>query len=93
MYLNTNSAFEVVQGVLGLIMTKIGAVFLKDYNLKESEDPLYFPKRGADVILKGKVIGSIGVIHPEVLNNFHIKYPVSCFEIELEAIFEHFKAS
>ena len=74
-------------------MTKIGAVFLKDYNLKESEDPLYFPKRGADVILKGKVIGSIGVIHPEVLNNFHIKYPVSCFEIELEAIFEHFKAS
>ena len=93
MYLNTNSAFEIVQGVLDLVMTKIGAIFQKDYKLQESADPLYFSKRGADVILRGKTIGSIGVIHPEVLNNFHIKYPVTCLEICLEDVFEHFKTS
>ena len=68
-------------------MTKIGAVFQKDYKLTESADPLYFPKRGADILLGGKNIGSIGVVHPEVLNNFHIKYPVTCFEIGLEEVF------
>ena len=74
-------------------MTKIGAVFGKDYKLQEAEDPLFFPKRGANVILNKKVIGSIGVIHPEVLSNFHIKYPVTCLELALDDIFEHFKSS
>ena len=54
MYLNTSSAFEIVQGVLDMVMTKIGAKFGKDYALNETEDPLYFPKRGADIILAGK---------------------------------------
>jgi phenylalanyl-tRNA synthetase beta subunit len=54
-------------------MTKIGAVLGKDYTLKEhekDEDKKYFDKRGASVILKGKKIGTIGVLHPEVLENF-----------------------
>ena len=54
-------------------MTKIGAVLGKDYSLKEhskDEDKKYFEKRGANVILEGKKIGSIGVLHPEVLENF-----------------------
>lgn len=67
-------------------MTKIGAVLGKDYTLKEhekDEDKKYFDKRGASVILKGnyfeiqiiifyidKKIGTIGVLHPDVLENF-----------------------
>ena len=93
MYLNTSSAFEIVQGVLDMVMTKIGAKFGKDYALKETEDPLYFPKRGADIILAGKQIGTIGVIHPEVLENYHLKYPVTCFEARLVDLFEIFKAN
>lgn len=93
MYLNTSSGFEIVQGVLDLIMTKIGARFGKDYALRETEDPLYFPKRGADIILAGKSIGTIGVIHPEVLDNYHLKYPVTCFEARVEDLFEIFKAN
>lgn len=74
-------------------MTKIGAVFGKDYRIQESDDAMYFPKRGAKVMLGGKEIGSIGVLHPEVLNDYHLKYPVTCFEINLEDIFEHFRKS
>lgn len=33
MYLNNSSAFEIIQGVLDLLMTKIGADFGKHYNL------------------------------------------------------------
>lgn len=91
--MNTNSGFEIIQGVLDLLMIKIGAKFGADYRLKESQDPMYFPKRGADIEFKGKKIGSIGVLHPKVLDSFHIKYPVTCFEIRLEDLFDHFKTT
>ncbi len=93
MFLNTSSAFEIVQGVLDLLMTKIGAKFGKDYALKESEDPIYFSKRGAEILLRGKSIGSIGVLHPEVLENYHLKYPVTCFEARMEDLFDFFKSN
>jgi phenylalanyl-tRNA synthetase beta subunit len=53
MFLNNSSAFETVQGILDLLMTKIGAKFGKDYALRESEDPIFFPKRGAEILLSG----------------------------------------
>lgn len=92
MYLNFNSAFEIIQGVLDLLMTKIGAKFGTDYYLQESTDPIYFPKRGANIILNKINIGSIGVLHPEVLEKYDIKYPVTCFETRVEDLFELFKA-
>ncbi len=54
---------------------------------------MYFPKRGAHIVFKGKAIGSIGILHPEVLENFKIKYPVTCFELSLGELFDHFKAT
>jgi len=42
-------------------------------------------------LLKGKKVGSMGVIHPEVIGNFELKYPVSALEIDFEPMFEHFK--
>lgn len=93
MFLNTNSGFEIIHGILDLIMTKIGGKFGKDYKISESEDAMFFPKRGASVNFQGKVIGHLGVLHPEVLGNFNLKYPVSCFEIRMEELFAHFKKS
>ena len=40
------------------------------------------------VMLNNKKIGMVGVLHPEVLGNFDLKYPVSCFEIEFDAVFD-----
>ena len=91
MYLNNHSAFEIVQGVLDLLMTKIGAKFGTDYRIAESDDPLYFPKRGANILLAGKTIGTIGVVHPEVLENYHLKYPVTCMEIRVDDLFSTFQ--
>lgn len=72
-------------------MTKIGARFSQDYFLQESQDPMYFPKRGANIVLNKKVIGSIGVLHPEVLEKFHLKYPVTVFEARMDDLFDTFK--
>lgn len=92
--IDTASNFEVIHGLLDLLMTKVGADFAKrDYQLTEdNEDVRFFPTRGFSVMLNGIKIGSIGVIHPEVLGNFELKYPVSAMELDFDAMFTHFKA-
>jgi phenylalanyl-tRNA synthetase beta subunit len=43
-------------------------------------------------MLQGKKVGSIGVLHPEVIENFQLKNPVSCLELDFEPIWEFFKS-
>jgi len=91
--LDQTSNFEVIHGLLDLIMLKVGATFIKNYRLVEDkEDPRYLPTRGFSVILDGKKVGSLGVLHPEVLNNFELKYPVQSIELDFDALFAHFKS-
>lgn len=64
-----------------------------DYKLVEDpEDSRFLTRRGVAILLKGKKIGSMGVIHPEVLGNFELKYPVSALEIDFDPMFDHFKS-
>jgi len=58
----------------------------------EKDGGTYFPGRAANVLLtspslgKRVVIGSFGILHPEVLKNFDISYPSSCMEIDLDTL-------
>ena len=50
----------------------------------------YFPGRVASVVLESEggaraVVGVFGVLHPEVLRNFELVYPVSVLELSVEA--------
>ena len=92
--IDTASNFEVIHGLMDLLMTKVGADFAKrDYQLAEDDsDPRFFPTRGFSVMLNGTKIGSVGVLHTEVLGNFELKYPVSAMELDFDAMFTHFKA-
>eukprot|EP00361_Fabrea_salina_P004489 CAMPEP_0202434162 /NCGR_PEP_ID=MMETSP1345-20130828/14503_1 /ASSEMBLY_ACC=CAM_ASM_000843 /TAXON_ID=342563 /ORGANISM="Fabrea Fabrea salina" /LENGTH=559 /DNA_ID=CAMNT_0049046757 /DNA_START=5 /DNA_END=1681 /DNA_ORIENTATION=+ len=84
MYCNKTSGFEVVHGVMDFVMTKLGLKFQQDYRLEKSQDEAFFEGRQAQVILKNKPIGVIGIVHPEVLANFEIRYPVSAMELDVE---------
>jgi phenylalanyl-tRNA synthetase beta chain len=52
----------------------------------------FFPGRGARVVIEreggqaAQVVGTLGVLHPKVLDNFELAFPVSVLEINLEAI-------
>lgn len=75
-----------------MLMTKVGAEMGKHYELlQDDNDPRYLPARGVAVKLNGTTIGSMGVLHPEVLNNFELKYPVSALEIDFDPLLTHFK--
>ena len=93
MVLDQSSNFEVIHGLLDLLMTKVGAKMSVDYKLVEdNEDVRFFTRRGVSIMLRGKKIGSMGVLHPEVIGNFELKYPVSALEIDFDAMFSHFKS-
>lgn len=60
------------------------------YCVRPSEDKLFFPGFAADVVLQTgsteQVVGSFGVVHPNVLSNFGITYPTSVLELNVELI-------
>ncbi|KAF8663436.1 hypothetical protein AX16_001006 [Volvariella volvacea WC 439] len=70
------------------------------YYIKETNDPMYFPGRAATVCYRpppskrntddkatatlDMPIGSLGILHPTVLEKFEIGYPCSALEFSLE---------
>ena len=56
------------------------------YNLSSADDPAFFPKRQAFVNVQGVKVGIFGIVHPEVLENFSITFPVSAIELDIELI-------
>jgi len=66
---------------------------LSEANDSTSSVGMYFPGRAANILLTtpssskaAEVIGSFGILHPEVLSSFGIQYPASCVELDLEAL-------
>lgn len=92
-YCAMSAGFEVVQGLLDQAMRTLGvakgdgAAGSATWRLcgDECTDETLLPKRRANVVYDGKTVGTVGWVHPEVLANFHLSYPCSAFEVDLEA--------
>ena len=94
-YTNNVSSMEIVQGMVDLLMKKIGLVFhekndvKKRYVIKPSNNPIFFKDRQAEIFIQDNInIGIYGIIHPRVLKNFNIKNPVTLCEIDLQTIMD-----
>jgi phenylalanyl-tRNA synthetase beta chain len=85
-YCGNTSGLENIHGLLDVVMKKMAFQYGSDYLLRPSDDASFFPKRQAQVVLQGVVVGIFGIIHPEVLHNFGINFPVSLLEIDIETI-------
>jgi phenylalanyl-tRNA synthetase beta chain len=53
---------------------------------KPLEHPTFVAGRAAQVSLAGRPIGILGEVHPEVLTNFGLTYPVAMAELTLERV-------
>ena len=71
-------------GKLGEPLSKLQSDAGVGYEWQASDDPTFFPKRHATVLSQGKPVGHFGVVHPQVLANFDIPYPVSALELNIE---------
>ncbi len=65
---------------------------LRDLSVKSTVRPsasgAYLDGRGADVVVADKIIGSFGELHPEVIENFELGYPIAAFELDVAAVTE-----
>ena len=93
-YINITSSMEIVQGMVNLLMKKIGLVFKcdkkeKNYNIKKSDNEIFFEDRKAEIFIMDDIkIGIYGIIHPKVIKNFGIKNHVTLCEIDLQLIMD-----
>ncbi|WP_423792339.1 phenylalanine--tRNA ligase subunit beta [Methanocaldococcus indicus] len=57
-----------------------------NYEIERYEHPSFIKGRCGKVVVDDKVIGFFGEIHPEVITNFEIEFPVAVFELDLDKI-------
>ncbi|KKM71103.1 hypothetical protein LCGC14_1433990 [marine sediment metagenome] len=81
-----NADFTEIRSTLDFIMTSLGII--DDYKVKPEKNPSYINGRCGDIFLKETKIGELGEIHPQVLLNFKLEYPVAAMEINLQPFFE-----
>ncbi|CAK9137143.1 unnamed protein product [Ilex paraguariensis] len=90
LYCGANSGFELIHGLVDRIMEVTGTPFVlpgdnKGYYIEHSDEPEFLPGRQASIICKGKQIGTFGIVHPEVMDNFDIPDPCSFVELNIES--------
>ncbi|KAK0061476.1 phenylalanine--tRNA ligase beta subunit [Biomphalaria pfeifferi] len=83
---NRSSEFEVIHGLLDRVMQLVEVPFGGPigYELESGDDPSFFPGRCAKIVCRGKVIGTLGVLHPDVITKFELNLPCAAMEISVE---------
>ncbi|XP_015923133.2 phenylalanine--tRNA ligase beta subunit [Parasteatoda tepidariorum] len=90
LYYNKKPGFEIIHGLLDRVMQLLDVPPLDESNpdrgycIKSYDNPSYFPGRCAEIIVGGKAIGSLGVLHPDSILNFDLSLPCSALEINIE---------
>jgi phenylalanyl-tRNA synthetase beta chain len=76
--------FTKARQTIDSIINGLGAVI----ELKPTDNESFVQGRTASIHVNGMRIGTIGEIHPEVLQNWGIPVPVAAFEINLDLLYE-----
>lgn len=76
--------FTGIKQVLDYIFNLLGI----GYNIHPVSRPSFIEGRAGRVMTGGNELGTIGEIHPQVLDNFGLLMPVSAFEIDLDRVFK-----
>ncbi len=75
----SKSDFNSIKAVYESVAKEAGL----ESKLEAATHPSFIEGRCAKIVSKGKGVGFLGEIHPEVLNNFGIEEPTAALEIEL----------
>lgn len=76
--------------IKGAVEELFEALNIKNYEFaRETDNHTYHPNRTASIIVGGKKIGTIGEVHPDVLENFEIGAKAYVGTIEIEGLIEN----
>jgi len=80
---HSTANFTEIKSFTEALLANMG---LKNWQIKAAKHPSFLEGRTAVIQIKGKKLGVLGEVHPEVLNKFEIENPTAAFEIDLEAL-------
>ncbi|MFZ5596475.1 MAG: phenylalanine--tRNA ligase subunit beta [Bacillota bacterium] len=76
--------FYYLKGVLEVLLDRVG---LKKYSLeRESGNPLFHPGKAARLTVGEDVVGVLGEIHPDVMENYHLPRAVVAMEMDFDLL-------
>jgi phenylalanyl-tRNA synthetase beta chain len=79
------SGFATARSVIDALLRELG--WQAEYRpVEEKHAPQFVPGRAATFTINGRPIGILGEVHPEVLANFGLTYPVALAELTLERV-------
>ena len=101
-YYGLVSGFEIIHGLLDQVLWSLGCSTgceisndgrrrPSSYRLVASNSATFLGGRQASIEVNGRVIGTLGVMHPEVLAAYEIPFVVSALELDLEPFLDYLK--
>ncbi len=81
--IHPNANFTEIKSIAEAVLANIG---VKRWKVKAARHPSFLQGRVAAIHIKGRKVGVLGEIHPEVINNFELENPAGAFEIDLEEV-------
>uniref|UniRef100_UPI0037E8DAFC phenylalanine--tRNA ligase beta subunit n=1 Tax=Semicossyphus pulcher TaxID=241346 RepID=UPI0037E8DAFC len=90
-YYNKSPGFEVIHGLLDRAMQLLEVKSARGdgYHIQAADDSTFFPGRCAEIFVRGKTVGRLGVLHPDVINRFELTMPCSALEMDIELFLGH----
>jgi len=79
--LHSDANFSEVKALMDAFFRSLG----KGYSIKPAKHGTFLEGRTAEIFMGNKSVGIFGEVSPFVLSHFGIEYPVTLFEIELDA--------
>ena len=80
---NSKTDFTSIKQVLDVIMSSLDLKYI----IKETDHDSFIPGRVARISVNNKEVAYIGEIHPQILENFGLEFPVAAFELNLTELF------
>ena len=81
-----NANYTEIKSALDFVMTSLGCY--NDYEVKAGKNASYIDGRYGEIYLGNLVIGEIGELHPDILLNFKLEFPVAAMELNIEKLFD-----
>ena len=81
-----NADFTEIRSTLDFIMTSLGQYI--NLEVKPGVNASYINGRFGEIYLNGDKIGELGEIHPEVILNFNLEFPIAAIELNLHKFLE-----
>ncbi len=83
--IHANANFAEIRSVVDSVLNELGL----QLRIEESADEAFLTGRRADMLKGSEKLGVLGELHPEVILNHELDYPVVGFELDITPILEY----